>query len=146
MEEDTTKDLNLKLSSEERILAAIETSRIEMTSFRDDMNSFRDEMNTFRDETNAKFSLLESRVATVERKIDGLGAKQEVFDLRLARLEEKVEARMQETQPIWEAVLARLSNIEHTLEEMNREMRILVADFFKLRARVERLEDERISA
>ena len=71
------------------------------------------------------------------------------LDPRLTSLEDKVDARLSETRPIWEGVLARLTTIESRLggveselSRMNRQFRSFVADIFQLRARVEQLEEE----
>ena len=74
------------------------------------------------------------------------------LDDRLTSLEEKVDARLRETRPIWEGVLVRLTaietemprlgGIEKELARMNRQFRSFVADIFQLRARVEQLEEE----
>jgi predicted nuclease with TOPRIM domain len=74
------------------------------------------------------------------------------LDTRLTSLEDKVDARLRETRPIWEGVLARLTAIESELPRlggiekemarMNRQFRSFVADIFQVRARVEQLEEE----
>ena len=63
------------------------------------------------------------------------------LDQRLTSLEEKVDARLRETRPIWEGVQQRLTEIEAALKLFNRQMKTLIADSFNLRARVEELED-----
>ena len=60
----------------------------------------------------------------------------------LITLEEKVDARLRETRPIWEGVQQRLTEIEKGLDKLNRQFRSFVADAFDLRTRVEKLEDE----
>jgi hypothetical protein len=70
----------------------------------------------------------------------------------MTSLEEKVDARLLETRPIWEGVLARLTaiesemprlgGIESELARMNRQFRTSVADMFELRVRVEKLEED----
>ena len=64
------------------------------------------------------------------------------LDTRLTSLEDKVDARLSETRPIWEGVLARLEGVESELARMNRQFRSFVADIFQLRARVEKLEED----
>jgi len=61
---------------------------------------------------------------------------------RMASLEDKVDARLRETRPIWEGVLTRLDGIESELARMNRQFRSFVADIFQLRVRVEKLEED----
>ena len=81
-----------------------------------------------------------------------LGARFASVEERLTSLEDKVDARLRETRPIWEGVLARLTaieselprlgGIESELARMNRQFRSFVADIFQVRARVEKLEED----
>jgi signal transduction histidine kinase len=80
-----------------------------------------------------------------ERVLSGLsGISQELVTVnsRLSTLEEKVDARLRETRPIWEGVLTRLDGIESELARMNRQFRSFVADIFQMRVRVEKLEED----
>jgi predicted nuclease with TOPRIM domain len=87
------------------------------------------------DRLDGRMDRFESRLGSLEDKVDGVGG-------RVTALEEKVDARLRETRPIWEGVLARLDNIEAELAFMNRQFRAFVADIFQLRARVEKLEED----
>lgn len=60
-------------------------------------------------------------LANINQRLGGL-------DGRLTGLEEKVDARLQETRPIWEAVLLRLDKIETRVDSMD--------------TRLERIEDK----
>jgi predicted nuclease with TOPRIM domain len=64
----------------------------------------------------------------------------------LVSLEDKVDARLRETRPIWESVQKRLTEIESALSELNRQLKTLIMDSFKLRVRVEKLEDNQPAA
>jgi len=68
------------------------------------------------------------------------------LDGRLTSLENKVDARLRETRPIWEGVQERLTEIEASLKEFNRHLKTLVNDSFKLRARIEELEENQPNA
>ena len=48
---------------------------------------------------------------------------------RLTTLDEKVDARLHETRPIWEAVLSRLDGIEARLESMDTRLEKMDAKF-----------------
>ncbi|HKP73021.1 MAG TPA: hypothetical protein VJT82_08790 [Pyrinomonadaceae bacterium] len=63
------------------------------------------------------------------------------LNARLTSLEDKVDARLRETRPIWEGVQQRLTAIESELNNLNRQIRALIADMFQMRVRVEKLED-----
>lgn len=76
-------------------------------------------------------------------------ARFDSLDGRLTKLEEKVDARLRETRPIWEAMQARLESVESEVKEINRGVRILHKDVLQvrvdqeeLRERIERLESE----
>ncbi len=74
----------------------------------------------------AEFAALRQEVSAINTKVSAL-------DIRLTTLEEKVDARLRETRPIWEGMRT-------MLEEINSQMRLLVADMFNMRARVFDLE------
>jgi BMFP domain-containing protein YqiC len=76
-------------------------------------------------------------------------ARFDALDARLSTLEERVDARLHETRPIWEAVLSRLDNIEGETKSINRRVRVLHDDILRareeqedLRERVTKLESE----
>jgi len=74
------------------------------------------------------------------RRIDGHSFEERVFaefaalNQRLTVLEEKVDARLRETRPIWEGMQA-------TLEEIRLQLSEVVRDLFATRGRVARLEE-----
>lgn len=108
MNEDTTRDLNAR-SFEERIFAELAAMRVEMT--------------TMRAEFNARFDAVENRFTLAE-------AQMVTINNRLTALEDKVDARLRETRPIWEAVQARLDKIEPTLKEIASHLKLLARDSF----------------
>jgi chromosome segregation ATPase len=92
---------------------------------------------------------------TTQNIPDGRSFEQRVFarfdslDARLTTLEERVDVRLHETRPIWEAVLSRLDNIESEMKAINRRVRVLHDDILRaredqedLRERVTKLESE----
>lgn len=74
----------------------------------------------------AEFAALRQEVSAISTKVGAL-------DTRLTTLEEKVDARLRETRPIWEGMRT-------MLEEINSHMRQLTADMFNTRAHVFELE------
>ncbi|MBC7930247.1 MAG: hypothetical protein H7Z38_06715 [Rubrivivax sp.] len=70
-------------------------------------------------------------------------ARFDALDARLTTLEEKVDSRLRETRPIWEAMKADLESVKVEVKEINRGVKILHKDV--LRVRVEQVElEERI--
>lgn len=64
------------------------------------------------------------------------------LDNRMSSLEDKVDSRLRETRPIWEGVNTRLAAIEGMIDDIRRQLGMLVKDLFSVRARVEKIEDE----
>jgi predicted nuclease with TOPRIM domain len=114
MSEDLTK--NLPSSFEERVLAEFAALNVRLTTFENRMTS------------------LESGMASLEDRVLSV-------DTRLTSLEDKVDARLRETRPIWEGVQQRLTEIEKSLIIINRHFKAMVNESFDLRSRVEKLED-----
>lgn len=79
--------------------------------------------------------------AALRQEFKSINGRLSSLESRLSSLEDKVDARLKETRPIWEGVQARLSEIESTLEDINYQLKLLVADLFKTRVRVEKLEE-----
>lgn len=62
-------------------------------------------------------------------------ARFDSLETRLTALEEKVDRRLQETRPIWEQVLARLTNVEEELTNVKEGLS-------KVETRLGKVEDE----
>lgn len=76
-------------------------------------------------ETTEKFNGGESFEARVLGELAAINS-------RLTRLEEKVEARLHDTRPIWESVLAKLTTVDSKLN-------VFAQDMIDVRARIELL-------
>ncbi|MDT4898150.1 MAG: hypothetical protein QOH25_3227 [Acidobacteriota bacterium] len=70
----------------------------------------------------------------------------DLLETRLTSLEDKVDARLRETRPVWEGVQTQLKGIEKQLDDLNRQFKTLIQDSFNLRVRVEKLEDNQPTA
>ena len=70
----------------------------------------------------------------------------DLLETRLTSLEDKVDARLRETRPIWEGVQTQLKGIEKQLDDLNRQFKTLIQDSFNLRVRVEKLEENQPTA
>ncbi len=77
----------------------------------------------------------------VLREFAALNSRMGSLETRLTSLEDKVDARLRETRPIWEGVQAQLKEIEKQMIKFNRQFKMLLQDIFDLRGRVEKLED-----
>jgi chromosome segregation ATPase len=115
-----------------------------MTSLEDRMTSIEDRMTSIEDRVTSiegRVTSIEDRVTSIESRMISLQDRTLSIDVRLTSLEEKVDARLGETRPIWESVQLRLSGVEAELNNLNRQIRTLLADIFQMRVRVEKLED-----
>lgn len=83
----------------------------------------------------AEFAALNRRMASMEDRMSSLEG-------RMTSLEDKVDSRLRETRPIWEGVNSRLAMIEEILDDIRRQLGVLVKDLFHTRVRVDKLEDE----
>ncbi|MFL6257405.1 MAG: hypothetical protein ACJ74T_20565 [Pyrinomonadaceae bacterium] len=87
------------------------------------------EENTERFEGGTPFEIRVLRELTnINQRLNGL-------EVRLTELEAKVEARLHDTRPIWEAVLSRLDSMDTRLNSMD-------ARLEKMDARLEQVEDK----
>lgn len=82
-----------------------------------------------------------SELATIRQEVTQQNARLSSVETRLTSLEEKVDARLRETRPIWESVQAQLKAIDNRLDILSRQFKTFLQDVSELRARVERLED-----
>ena len=83
-------------------------------------------------------------------------ARFDTLDLRITTLEDKVDSRLRDTRPIWEAMQADLTNvkedmtkvrgdvkeIKYTLKAMHKEILRVRTDLEELDERVEKLESQ----
>ena len=90
-------------------------------------------------------NLTENLNDSQDTKIDRLIIAVQSIDSRLASLETKVDQRLHDTQTIWEAVQAQLSEIRDTTEKgfrtIDRRMERQIGEFERLHAYQRDLED-----
>jgi hypothetical protein len=92
------------------------------------------EENTDRLEGSTPFEIRVLRELTnLNRRLDGL-------EVRLTSLEEKVEARLHDTRPIWEAVLSRLDSIDARLERVDDKFDAVASELLDVRTDIRTLK------
>ena len=79
--------------------------------------------------------LILARLDSMDSRLDSMNSRLDSMDSRLTALGDKVDRRLQETRPIWEQVLTRLTAIEGRLTVVEEEL-------IKLGTRVKKVEDE----
>lgn len=66
-------------------------------------------------------------------------ARFDALDERLTTLEEKVERRLQETRPIWEAMQNKLERLDEKVDRLNEKFDLVLSDLYDMRAGVKSL-------
>lgn len=95
--------------------------------------------NSFEERVLAAFAALNARMASFETELSSVKDHVASFGVRLTSSEEKVDARLRETRPVWEAVNARLTTIEDTLDNLNVSFGLFAEDMIKMRGEHERI-------
>ena len=76
----------------------------------------------------------------VLRELANINQRLNDLEVRLTNLEEKVEARLYDTRPMWEAVLAGIQIMSTRLERMDAKFDVVGAQLLDLRTDVEMLK------
>ena len=74
--------------------------------------------------------LILARLDSMNSRFDSTNARLDSMDARLTALEDKVDRRLQETRPIWEQVLTRLTAVE---EQLTKGLKNVEDEVFMLR-------------
>jgi chromosome segregation ATPase len=136
MSEEPTQNLP-SLSFEERVLAEFAAIRQEFAAQREMIT----QLNTRMTSLEGRMTSLEGRMTSLEGRMTSLEDRVLSIDVRLISLEDKVDARLRETRPIWEGVQQRLTEIEKSVTTISRHFKTMVSESFDLRSRLEKLED-----
>jgi predicted nucleic acid-binding Zn-ribbon protein len=129
MSEDLTRDMPER-SFQERVLAEFAAMRGEMTAVRADIAAL-----------DRRLTAVEDRLAGVEGRLTNVESRLTGVENRMTTLGEKVDRRLEETRPIWEAVQEQLRKLDTKFDIVIKELYEVRADHVLLAKRVERLED-----
>ncbi|MGA9995964.1 MAG: hypothetical protein WBP93_11155 [Pyrinomonadaceae bacterium] len=99
---------------------------------------------SFEERVFARFDALDTRLSGMDARLSQMDGRLSAMDGRLTSLEEKVDARLHDTRPIWEAVLSRLDKIEDEVKSIKRQMKVLHEDVLQVREEQVDL-DERVT-
>lgn len=69
-----------------------------------------------------KVDLLISAVRSIDSRIESIDSRVESIDSRLGSLESKVEERLKDTRPMWEAVQVQLADLRDSQDRLRGEM------------------------
>ena len=75
----------------------------------------------------------------VFERFDALDRQMASFNERLTSLEEKVDRRMQETRPIWEAMQHKLEQLDEKSDRLSEKFDLILSDLYDTRANVKSL-------
>ncbi|MCP9496188.1 MAG: hypothetical protein MSG64_17200 [Pyrinomonadaceae bacterium MAG19_C2-C3] len=143
MNEDTTRDLPAQ-SFEERVLAEFAALRQEVSGLRQEVGGLRQEVDIVKQDVHGMklvINEMKQDIHGVKLVINEMSRNLHATNQRLTTLEEKVDERLRETRPMWEAVLVQLSEVKHGIALLNAKMLELIRDSMALRARVVILEE-----
>jgi prefoldin subunit 5 len=104
-------------------------------------SSFEERVFARFDAFDARFDRSDARIDRFESRLE---SKVDALDKRLTALDEKVDTRLRETRPIWEAVQARLEEIEKEVRLIRRTIKALHSDILQVRGEQEELESQSI--
>jgi hypothetical protein len=76
----------------------------------------------------------------LRQSLNSLGDRLSGVEVRLSALEEKVDARLRETRPIWEAVLSRLDSVDARLAKMDAKFDVVGSQLLDMRGDIEMLK------
>jgi len=124
MNEEPPKDLATR-AFQKRVLDEFAAVRAEQAVVRNEISTIRAEQSAMRtDITEIRSEIVEIRTQQVVMA-KNIGA----LDDRLTSLEERVDASLKETRPIWEAV-------QEQLQKLNDKFDILLHEFYDVRAEI----------
>lgn len=111
MSEEFTKEFPGASPFEKRVLAELGALRGGIASFHTAILELRSEVGELRDE-----------VAEVRAQQVAMAKSVAALDSRLTSLEEKVDSRLKETRPIWEAVRAQIEKLDEKFNPFIRDL------------------------
>lgn len=82
-----------------------------------------------------------ARFDAMEARFDAMDIRFNKLETRLIALEDKVDARLRETRPIWEAMKMQLDKIESKMDVIAVELLDMRADQVMLAKRISKLEE-----
>ena len=85
-------------------------------------------------------------LSNINQRFNGLEGRMDRLESRLTGLEETVEARLYDTRPMWESVLAGIQIMSTRLEKMDAKFDVVSAQLLDLRTDVEMLKKRPPSA
>jgi hypothetical protein len=92
---------------------------------------------SFEERVFARFDAIDARLDAIDERITNAETRLYEFGVRLTSLEEKVDRRLQDTRPIWEAVQEQLKNISTKFD-------VVILDLYETRTALKDI-DKRVT-
>jgi uncharacterized protein (DUF3084 family) len=147
MSEDPTKRFPEKPTFEERVLDELKTIRTEVGFVRVTQQTILEEQAAIRQEQAA---IRQEQVAIRQEQV-AIRQEQAAMNSRLTTLEDRVDARLRETRPIWEAVLseletlkAQMQSLQHQMKKLDEKFNNVIRDLYDVRGEVG-LQEKRLA-
>src|SRR6185503_20111439 len=128
---------------ERRVIAEFAAMRGEVGELRGEVGELRGEVSKLRidvDVLRTEVSEIRMQQAAMARNIASLDQRVTSMDHRLTSLEEKVDMRLKETQPIWEAVKAKIDKLDEKFTLFIRDLYEIRGDIVGHSKRLDTLE------
>jgi len=81
-----------------------------------------DRLITIVQSVESRIESMESRIESIESRIDSIDLRMSGVEDRLGSLEAKVEERLKDTRPMWEAVQTQLAGLRESQDRLRGEM------------------------
>jgi len=137
MNEEPTKDLATR-AFYKRVLDEFAAVRREIAEVRSEQTAMREDITLMR----ADIAEIRSQQSAMARNIAALDQRFTALDERLTSLEPRVDARLRETRPIWEAVEAQIRKLVGKFDLVLNDLIELRLDFRGHERRLTDLEDK----
>jgi chromosome segregation ATPase len=124
MNEEPTKDLATR-AFYKRVLDEFAGVRKEQAATRQDIVAMREDIAEIRSQQAA----MAGNIVALDQRVTSLNQQFTSVEERLLSLEDKVDSRLKETRPIWEAV-------QQQLRKLDKKFDLVIKDLFELRSDV----------
>jgi predicted nucleic acid-binding Zn-ribbon protein len=124
MNEEPTKDLATR-AFQKRVLDEFAAVRAEQAAMRSDITEMRSDITEMRND----IAEMRNDIVEIRMQQASMAKNMGALDHRLTSLEERVDARLKETRPIWQAV-------QEQLQKLNDKFDILLHEFYDARAEI----------
>jgi chromosome segregation ATPase len=125
MSEETTKNFGDEESFEARVLSLLMALRGDVAGLQREVTGLQNDM-----------AGLKGSVRVIDGRLTAIEGRAASLELQVRALDEKVDARLRDTRPIWESVLSKLKMIDTKFDLHSHDMLELRAEMELIKQRV----------